>query len=85
MFGAHTIPLDDTGRIEIPADVRARAGMQPGVTLVLMEVPGGLVLMTRGQLNRRAQRELAGVDLVDRLLEERADALDAQAEDRPGQ
>jgi UDP-N-acetyl-D-mannosaminuronic acid transferase (WecB/TagA/CpsF family) len=48
--------------------------------LVLLESPGGLVLMTRRQLRDRVRSDLAGADLVGELLAERR--ANAAAEDR---
>ena len=63
--------VGDRGRIVVPADVRTRAGLTEGTPLVLLETPDGLVLMTREQLRRRVRGELAGLDLVTQLLDER--------------
>jgi AbrB family looped-hinge helix DNA binding protein len=75
MRGTHTVTVGNKGRIVLPADVRARAGLAEGTTLVLLDSPTGLVLLTREQLRQRVRDELAGADLVDALLaERRADA-----------
>ena len=75
MSGTHTVTVGNKGRIVLPADVRARAGLVEGTTLVLLDSPTGLVLLTREQLRQRVRDELTGVDLVDALLaERRADA-----------
>lgn len=71
MSGTHTVTVGDRGRIVVPADVRTRAGLTEGTPLVLLETPDGLVLMTREQLRRRVRGELAGLDLVTQLLDER--------------
>jgi AbrB family looped-hinge helix DNA binding protein len=63
--------VGDRGRVVVPADVRERAGLTEGTTLVLLETPTGLVLMTREQLRARVRDELAGLDLVDQLLADR--------------
>jgi bifunctional DNA-binding transcriptional regulator/antitoxin component of YhaV-PrlF toxin-antitoxin module len=63
--------------LDVPADVRERAGLEPGTPLVLLESPGGLVLLTRQQLRTPVPDELAGLDLVSELLlERRAAAAD---------
>lgn len=60
----------------IPAGLRERAGLEEGTPLVLIETPGGLVLLTRSQLRDRVQADLEGLDLVAELLaERRAEAL----------
>ena len=63
--------MGDRGRLVVPADVRQRAGLSEGTPLVLVEAPTGIVLMTRAQLRRRVDDELAGLDLVADLLAER--------------
>jgi AbrB family looped-hinge helix DNA binding protein len=60
----------------VPAEVRERAGIAEGTTLVLLDLPNGMVLLTREQLRQRVRDELAGADLVAALLaERRANAL----------
>ncbi|MFN3215409.1 MAG: AbrB/MazE/SpoVT family DNA-binding domain-containing protein [Acidimicrobiales bacterium] len=71
MSGTHTVVMGDRGRVVVPAEVRDRVGLSAGTTLVLLETPQGLVLMTREQLRERVRQELAGVDLVGELLAER--------------
>lgn len=66
--------MGDRGRVVIPSEVRAHAGLEPGTTLVLIEAPGGMLLLTREQLKRRVRDDLAGLDLVDELLAERRHA-----------
>lgn len=63
--------MGDRGRLVVPADVRARAGLSEGTPLVLIETEGALVLLTREQLRRRVQSDLAGADLVTKLLADR--------------
>ena len=55
----------------MPAEVRERAGLVEGTTLVLLETPSGIVMMTRRQLRDRVLCELTGLDLVAELLAER--------------
>jgi AbrB family looped-hinge helix DNA binding protein len=69
--GTHTVIVGDRGRLVVPAEVRERAGLVEGTALVLFETPSGIVLMTRAQLRKRVQAELAGLDLVGELLAER--------------
>lgn len=71
MRGPHTVTVRDRGRVVIPAEVREHAGLVEGTPLVLLNTPGGLVLMTRQQLLARVRGELEGLDLVDELLAER--------------
>ena len=63
--------VGDRGRIVVPAEVRDRFGLAEGTTLVLVETPAGLVLMTRGQLRERVRKDLEGRDLVAELLADR--------------
>lgn len=71
MSGTHTVVVGDRGRLVVPAEVRERAGLVEGTTLVLLETPSGIVLMTRAQLRDRVRDELSGLDLVGELLAER--------------
>ena len=79
MSGTHTVVVGNRGRIVVPAAIRARGELAEGTPLVLLDTPGGIVLMTRAQLRSRVRDELAGLDLVDELLRERRN--DALAED----
>ena len=63
--------VGDRGRVVVPAEVREQAGLAEGTVLVLLNTPGGLVLMTRQQLLARVRGELEGFDLVNDLLAER--------------
>lgn len=65
------ITVGDRGRVVVPAEVRQRAGLAEGTTLVLLEAPTGLVLLTRRQLRERVREELGGLDLVATLLADR--------------
>lgn len=71
MSGTHTVVVGDRGRLVVPAEVRQRAGLVEGATLVLLETPSGIVLMTQRQLRDRVREELSGLDLVGELLAER--------------
>lgn len=71
MSGTHTVVVGDRGRIVVPVEVRERAGLAEGTSLVLLDTPGGLVLLTRGQLLARVRNELDGLDLVSELLADR--------------
>jgi AbrB family looped-hinge helix DNA binding protein len=66
--------VGDRRRIVVPAELRARAGLTEGTTLVLLDTPGGLLLLTRSQLRERVRLELDGLDLVGQLLAERRHA-----------
>lgn len=71
MRGIHPVTMGDRGRVVIPAQVRERAGLTPGTPLILLDTPGGLVLLTRNQLRDRVRSDLAGLDLVNDLIVER--------------
>lgn len=71
MSGTHTVVVGDRGRLVVPAEVRQRAGLVEGSTLVLLDTPSGIVLMTQRQLRDRIREELSGLDLVGELLAER--------------
>lgn len=70
--------VGDRGRVVVPAEVRERAGLSEGTRLVLIETPNGLILLTREQLKARVRAELAGLDLVKELLDERRAQADAE-------
>lgn len=71
MSGTYTVAMGDRGRVVIPAELRDRAGLREGTPIVLVETHGGIVLLTRDQLLQRVREDLAGLDLVDELIEER--------------
>lgn len=63
--------MGDRGRLVIPAELRARAGFTEGTPLVLIDTPGGVVLISREQLRSIVRSDLAGLDLVGELLADR--------------
>ncbi len=71
MDGTYQVTMGDRGRLVIPAEVRARAGLTEGTSLVLIATPAGLVLINREQLKSLVRADLAGVDLVGELLADR--------------
>ena len=81
MGGTHAVVMGDRGRLVVPAEVRERMGLTTGTPLVILETPGGLVLLTRDQLLDRVREELDGVDLLADLLADRRSA--AEREDAP--
>jgi len=72
------VTVGDRGRVVVPAEVRERAGLVEGTTLVLLEAPTGLVLLTRQQLRERVREELGGLDLVADLLADRRRAAERE-------
>lgn len=79
MGGTYQVVMGDRGRLVIPAELRERAGLTEGTSLILLETPTGLVLLTRPQLQELVRADLAGLDLVGELLAGRR--ADADAED----
>ena len=67
MSGRYAVVVGDRGRLVVPAEVRERAGLVEGTTLVLYENPSGIVVMPGEQLRNRVRDELAGLDLVGEL------------------
>jgi AbrB family looped-hinge helix DNA binding protein len=63
--------MGDRGRLVIPAELRARAGLAEGTTIVLIATPGGVLLVSREQLKTLVREDLAGLDLVGELLGDR--------------
>lgn len=79
MSGTHAVTMGDRGRLVIPAEVRARTGIDAGAPLIIVETVSGLVVMTRDQARDHLRHQLAGTGLVDALLADRRAA--AQRED----
>lgn len=71
MSGTYRVVMGDRGRLVVPAELRERLDLRPGVSLVLVETPHGLVLATREQLKRLVRDQLHGLDLVEELLADR--------------
>lgn len=78
MDGTYPVTMGDRGRLVVPAEVRDRAGLAEGTSLILLETPTGIVLLTREQLRARVRDELAGLDLVTDLLADRRAAAAAE-------
>lgn len=66
--------MGDRGRFVLPAELRQRAALNPGSTVVLLETSRGVLLLTRDQLKDLVREELAEADLVGELLAERRQA-----------
>jgi AbrB family looped-hinge helix DNA binding protein len=71
MSETFNLTMGDRGRIVVPAQIRERAGLVAGTSLVMVETPDGLVLLTREQLKARVRADLADLELVEELLAER--------------
>lgn len=80
MHGTYTAVMGDRGRLVVPAELRERAGLQAGTPLILVESPGGLVVLTRAQARDQLRRQLAGTELVEELLTERRHAAAVEDE-----
>ncbi len=78
MSGTYAVVVGNRGRIVVPAEVRERGGLVEGTTLILLDTPAGLVLLTREQLRARVRSELQGLDLVGDLLAERRAAAEQE-------
>lgn len=70
--------MGDRGRFVLPAELRERAALNPGSTVILLETPRGVLLLTREQLKDLVRDELAGADLVAELLAERRRAASVE-------
>lgn len=55
----------------VPAELRTRAGLTEGTPLVLVDATHGVVLLTREQLKSMVRADLAELDLVGELLDDR--------------
>lgn len=71
MNGPHPVVVGEGGQVVLPPEVLARAGIEEGTQLMLLETDGGLVLLTREQLLDRVRGDLAGLDLVADLMADR--------------
>ena len=71
MSGTYVATMGDRGRLAVPAEVRARHGLDQGTSVIFMESPWGLVLVSREALLARVQSELEGSNLVEKLLDQR--------------
>jgi len=69
--GTFLVTMGDRGRLVIPAELRVKAGLAQGTPVVLIDTPGGVVLVSREQLKSLVRADLAGLDLVGELLADR--------------
>ena len=61
----------ETGRVVLPSQLRQHRGWREGTALVAIETATGVVVTSRDELELIVEKQLAGVDLVAQLLEER--------------
>jgi len=71
MNGTYQVTMGDRGRLVIPAELRARAGLSEGTPVVLIATASGVLLVSRDQLKSLVRDDLAGLDLVGELLADR--------------
>lgn len=71
MVETKTVVVGAEGRLVVPAELCERVGLAEGTSLVLLDSPNGLVLLTQQQLRDRLRSELQGVVLLEALLRER--------------
>ena len=71
MRGTFAVTMGDRGRLVVPAPLRTAAGLDEGTPLVLVDTPGGVLVMTREQALAHLRRQLAEHDVVADLLRER--------------
>ena len=71
MNGTYLVTMGDRGRLVIPAELRAKTGLTEGTPVVLIDTPGGVVLVSREQLKLLVRADLAGIDLLSDLLADR--------------
>jgi AbrB family looped-hinge helix DNA binding protein len=85
LFQSSRIRVDSAGRIVIPADLRAKFGIEPGQEVILTEKPDGIRVQTFRQVLAEAQAFFApyavpGQSIVDELIREREE--EAMREER---
>jgi len=66
-----SIKVGNKGRIVVPAELREQHGWSEGTTLVAVEQPDGVLLMTLDEALRTARKQLEHADPVGDLLAER--------------
>jgi AbrB family looped-hinge helix DNA binding protein len=69
--GTYSVTMGDRGRLVVPAELRAKTGLTAGTPVVLIDTPGGVVLVSREQLKSLVRADLAGIDLLSELLADR--------------
>lgn len=74
MDATYSTFVGDRGRLVLPAGLRASQRWHQGTPLLLVETPGGVVILTREQGKALVREQLSGESLVDALLAERREA-----------
>ena len=78
MNGTYSVTMGDRGRLVIPAELRSKTGLTEGTPVVLIDTPGGVVLVSREQLKSLVRADLAGLDLLSELLADRRRQADTE-------
>jgi AbrB family looped-hinge helix DNA binding protein len=78
MNGIYQVTMGDRGRLVIPAELRAKTALTEGTPVVLIDTPGGVVLVSREQLKSLVRADLAGIDLLSELLADRRHHADTE-------
>ena len=71
MSGTHAFTVGDRGRVVLPSRLRQNRAWPEGTTLIAIESATGVVVASRDELESIVAKQLAGIDLVAQLLEER--------------
>lgn len=71
MNGMYQLVMGNRGRLVVPQELREEHGLDEGTPLVVLNTPGGIVLMTRSEAKEAVRCELSGLDLVAELLADR--------------
>lgn len=78
MSGTYQVTVGDRGRLVIPRALREGAGLSTGDHLSLIDTGEGIVLLTRDQLKRLVRADLADLELVTELLNDRRSSAGAE-------
>lgn len=78
MSTTYAISMGDRGRLVVPRELRDRQEWSQGTELLVIESPGGVVLVSREQALALLRSQLAGASLVEELVAQRR--LEAQRE-----
>ena len=63
--------MGDRGRVVVPAEIRARHGLEPGTPIVWLETAPGLMLVSLDELEKLVHDDYRGLGLVDSLIADR--------------
>lgn len=68
MSKTYSVVVGDQNRIIIPIKVREQTHLIKNTTLIMLDTPQKIVLLTHNQLLTRIRTNLAGLDLISDLL-----------------